>query len=533
MTNFFTSSFTASKCAILLLLAFVSYLRAAIPAPIDPSQVAILYRLESKGSQALAVNYARARGIPSSNLIALNLPEAGTVTRSIFESRIRKPLIEHFDRQIWWHRNSDTQGIKVPSRNKIRVLLLMKGVPYRISREERPKDANGKKTRPERGKEDESSVDSELVYLGVSKYDIAGPLNNLYYKQEKSIDDPKFTPLLFTCRIDGPSYEICQRIIDDSIAVEETGLWGTCYLDYALKGKNYETGDNWLREVGRLNHKAGIPTITDRFRDTLPTNYPMTDAALYYGWYATNANGPFLNKRFKFKKGAVAMHLHSFSGSDIYNPKKKWVGPILAKGAAATVGNVWEPYLTGTHNFDILQDRLLKGYSLVEAAHMSMPVHSWQSILIGDPLYRPFLVHNQSPVMSEDDKEYRALKLAIDKWSTEPETLAVKIRTAAARMSSGRLYEAMGLRFWQENKIEEAKAFFESASRSYLGAPDKLRQSIHLISIHRQLGEKEAALQVIAEGLERFKDIPESKALVGLKNILDPPPPAPAKSKAQ
>ena len=135
--------------------------------------------------------------------------------------------------------------------------------------------------------------------------------------------------------------------------------------------------------------------------------------------------------------------------------------------------------------------------------------------------------------MSEDDKEYRALKLAIDKWSTEPETLAVKIRTAAARMSSGRLYEAMGLRFWQENKIEEAKAFFESASRSYLGAPDKLRQSIHLISIHRQLGEKEAALQVIAEGLERFKDIPESKALVGLKNILDPPPPAPAKSKAQ
>ena len=84
--------------------------------------------------------------------------------------------------------------------------------------------------------------------------------------------------------------------------------------------------------------------------------------------------------------------------------------------------------------------------------------------------------------MSEDDKEYRALKLAIEKWGTEPDDLIVKVRSAAARMASGRLYEAIGLRLLEENKIEEAKAFFQSAAKTFPGAPDKLRQSLHLIS---------------------------------------------------
>lgn len=519
-------------CA-LLFFSLLQSVQAILPAAIDPDQVAIVYRMESKESQALAVNYARARGIPSSNLVALNLPESSTISRSDFEARIRNPLVEHFDREIWWNRTTDAKGIKVPVRNKIRVLLLMKGVPYRISREGRPNGESGQPSKPPLGREDEASVDSELVYLGLSEHEIEGPLNNPYYQKDVGISDPSLTPLLFTCRLDGPSYEVCQRIIDDSIEVEKTGLWGTCYIDEALKGTNYEIGDEWMRAIARQNRKEGVPTVVERTRDTYPTNYPMTEAALYYGWYAANANGPLLNPRFQFKKGAVAIHLHSFSASTIESTTKKWVGPILSKGAAATVGNVWEPYLTGTHNFDILHDRLLKGYSLVEAAHMAMPVHSWQSVVIGDPLYRPFLSQNQSPVMAADNKEYRAFRLGIQKWSAEPETLAVKLRTAAARMTSGRLYEAMGLRFLEENKIDEAKAFFASAAKVYPGEPDKLRQSLHLISIHRSFGEKEAALEVIADAQKRFSDLPEAKSLIGLKNILAPPPPAPAKSKAK
>ena len=304
-------------------------LSAAPPAPIEPDQVAIVYRLQSEESQALAINYARARGIPSSNLIALELPDTSTISRSIFNSRIRKPLAEHFDREIWWNRATDSTGNKAPVRNKIRVLLLMKGVPYRIARQHLPKGDDGKQVKPPQGKQDESSVDSELVYLGISEYDLAGPLNNLYYQKETSISDSSLTPLLFTCRLDGPSYEVCQRMLEDSLAIEDTGLWGACYLDHALKGKEYEIGDEWLRGIARTNRKAGIPTIVEPFRDTFPTNYPMTDAALYYGWYATHVNGPLRNPRFKFKRGAVAVHLHSFSAAKIESTNKHWVGPIL------------------------------------------------------------------------------------------------------------------------------------------------------------------------------------------------------------
>lgn len=518
---------------LLALNALFSTLQAAIPKAIEPQQVAIVYRVESKESQALAVNYARGRGIPSTNLIALNLPDTHTISRSDFNSKIRKPLIKHFDREIWWHRPTNQEGLKIPVRNKIRVLLLMKGVPSRIRRQSIPNGPNGEKIKPKIGTQDEASVDSELVYLGFSTHKIAGPLNNLYFEKETSLTDPSLTPFLFTCRIDAPTFKTCERIIQDSLAIEEKGLWGNCYLDEALKGEGYKLGDEWLRQIARLNRKTGIPTIVDRFRDTFPTNYPMTEAALYYGWYANNVNGPLLNPRFKFKKGAVAIHLHSFSAASLTNSKKKWVGPILEKGAAATVGNVWEPYLTGTHHFDILHDRLLKGYSLVEAAHMSMPTHSWQSVVIGDPLYRPFLAQNQSPVMDEEDKEYRALQLAIQKWGNDPDDLIVKVRSAAARMGSGRLYEALGLRLLEENKIAEAKAFFNAAANAYPGAPDKLRQFLHLIALHRRFSEREAALALISKCQERFGDIPEAKALTGLKNILDPPPPPPAKSRAK
>jgi len=518
---------------LLVFWSLLSVLHAEeVPAEIDPTSVAVLYNSADKESEKLAIHYARQRRIPTLNLIGLELPLEDTITRSDYNQKIRDPLIQHFDKASLWVRKKDRTGALIPTRNRIRVLLLMKGVPFRIKRTEQPKNPNEKPIKTTRGKEDESSVDSELVYLGVSQYNLAGPLSNPYYKKEAPISDPYYTPLLFTCRLDAPTYSTCERIIADSIAVEQTGLWGTCYLDEAHKGPNYEIANEWMRSVAQLNRKEGIPTVVDTFGNTFPTNYPMNQASLYFGWYAKNANGPLLNPRFKFKKGAVAIHLHSFSGAELRHPKKNWIGPILEKGAAATAGNVWEPYLSATHNFDILHDRLLKGYSLVEAAHMAMPVHSWQSIIVGDPLYRPFFVYTQTQTAAEEDKAYRAYRLANTQWQDDPDTFILKLRTAAARTSSGTLYEAIGLYQLEKNNIAEAKAFFQSAARAYPGDPDKLRQALHLISIHRKQEEKQAALEHIQTSLERFGDIPERKALIGLRNILDPPAPPPAKSKA-
>jgi len=49
-------------------------------------------------------------------------------------------------------------------------------------------------------------------------------------------------------------------------------------------------GANWATS-GSLNitaqlHKAGVPVVYDEKPEIFPEGYPMTDCALYYGWYA-------------------------------------------------------------------------------------------------------------------------------------------------------------------------------------------------------------------------------------------------------
>jgi|TARA_B110000438_G_scaffold231643_2_gene227054 hypothetical protein len=56
------------------------------------------------------------------------------------------------------------------------------------------------------------------------------------------------------------------------------------------------------------------------------------------------------------------------------------------------VGNVYEPYLTATHHFDIIFKALLIGYNFGDATHVALPYLSWQAAAFGDPLYQPFKV---------------------------------------------------------------------------------------------------------------------------------------------
>ena len=68
-----------------------------------------------------------------------------------------------------------------------------------------------------------------------------------------------------------------------------------------------------------------------------------------------------------------------------------WCGPLLAKGATCTMGCVNEPYLSGTPNVAaFLARRFGGGYTFGEAAWAAQPVLSWQTTVVGDPLYRPF-----------------------------------------------------------------------------------------------------------------------------------------------
>ncbi len=510
------------KRIVALCCLWISGWAAAGAREINPDSVAILYNSAAPEARQLAEFYRKARNIPEDNVIGLEMPVAADISRADYVAKIQKPLRYEFERRAWWSRGEDAGGLRLPTSNDIRVLVLIRGVPLRIQQGPVPAGFTPPANDPVAGR-NEASVDSELAMVGVEGTPMEGALKNAYYQSEKPISEAALPFLMLTARIDGASAETCRRMITDAIEAEKTGLWGRAYIDLSQK---YPMGDQWLEGIAAANRKTGIPTVVDRFTDTFPLNYPMTDAAEYYGWYDWNLSGPFLNPAFRFRKGAVAMHLHSFSAEQLSDPAKNWSAGLLEKGAAVTIGNVYEPYLHLTHNFEILHNRLLAGNTWVEACWMSIMVTSWQAVVLGDPLYRPFLHLDGGGDRAEADNDYRALRAATVQWPTDTAERERQLLAAAERMDSGILVEAVGLSAVESDRKAEAAVYFQNAKPRYKNPADKLRQDFNLIAIQRAAGEKDQAIRSLRSiAAEPYGNIPEAVAAKGWLDILDPPAP--------
>jgi hypothetical protein len=152
----------------------------------------------------------------------------------------------------------------------------------------------------------------------------------------------------------------------------------------------YTEGDTWLRTSRDLLARDGWPVLFDDQPATLPASVPLSQVAIYLGWYTPDANGPWITPPDRFVRGAIAYHLHSYSAWTVRSTTQNWVGPLIDHGADATMGNVYEPYLALTPHLDIFTRRLLDGDSFAEAAYASQLSLSWMTTVVGDPLYHPF-----------------------------------------------------------------------------------------------------------------------------------------------
>lgn len=491
---------------------------------IKPETVAVLYNTGVPDSKQLADLYRKARDIPEENLIGLDMPVTADISRADYVAKIQNPLRREFDSRGWWARGKDANGVLLPTSNDIKVLVIMRGTPLRIQPAPLPEGYKPAPNDPIAGR-NEAAIDSELAMFGVEGVPIEGVLKNVYFQNDKPISDVRFPFLVLTARIDAANIATCERMIRDAVETEKTGLWGRAYVDIANK---FPQGDQWLAAIVAENRAVGIPTVVDRFNDTLPMNYPMTDAALYYGWYDWNLSGPFLNPAFKFRRGAVAMHLHSFSAEQLADPAKNWSAGLLEKGAAVTIGNVYEPYLGITHYFEILHKRLLAGHTWVESCWMSIPAASWQGIVLGDPLYRPFLYLDGKGRITPEDRDYRALRAAVEKWPSDAEERKQQLMRAAERMESGIVSEAVALEAIEAGRTAEAAVWFDNAKKHYTSQPDKFRQDFNLVAMERASGKKDAAIRSLRLMENAYAGSPEVSAAKGWLDILDPPAPPPA-----
>ena len=266
-------------------------------------------------------------------------------------------------------------------------------MPLKILNDPSLSENGSDKLRPELRRND-AAVDSELALLPVvyPKPALYGAAPNRYYASTNAALLSPTNGLLLVTRLDGPTPEIARGLVDKAMQAEAEGLWGRAYFDSrGITNGSYRIGDEWIRAGAEVTRVLGFETHLDKDPATFPASFPMSQIAIYAGWYDATVSGPFTRPEVEFMPGAFAYHLHSFSAQTIRSSTEHWVGPLLAKGATITMGCVEEPYLEATPDVRTFLARLLfSGFTFGEAAYACQANLSWQTTVVGDPLYQPF-----------------------------------------------------------------------------------------------------------------------------------------------
>ncbi len=383
----------ACKQAPTGLLIAISLLCGTLHAADDlAARVIVVANSRQPESVALARFYAEQRSIPEANIVALPMPEGETVTWREFVDQVFLPLQDELIKRGWisaipsslldgfGRRRGTFTG------HRISYLVTCRGVPLRIHHDPTVGEKPPAALAGSQFTTNQAAVDSELGLLAQGNMPATGFVPNpLYAKDRPASFEAEM--VVKVSRLDGPSWEAAQRLVLSALEGERCGVAGRYYVD--LKGARDE-GDQWLESARQQLDELGFDGSIERTGETFAADARFEAPVFYFGWYAANLNGPFRREDFRFPAGAVAMHIHSYSAATLQSPDGGWSGPLVARGAAATVGNVFEPYLQFTHRPHLLLRALARGRNFGDAACYALPVFSWQTIAVGDPLYRPF-----------------------------------------------------------------------------------------------------------------------------------------------
>lgn len=386
-----------------------------------PQQVLVVANRMAWQSVELAKYYMLKRSIPEENLILLRAPSGEDCAREEYDEKIASPVRAFLEK-------NDPEG------KKFQCLTLMYGLPIRINSPElTPRERNGlselkkqyasilqqiKEVEPLKDqeilkilKESEkrlkkqiglsekahqgAAVDSEIALVREGPYPLHGWIANRFFLWNQKKKTPNLLPkVMLVSRLDGPNEGIVRRIIDDSLETEKEGLKGIAYFDtrWSDPGDKELTGyafyDRAIHQAARRVEKSEkMPVVLDsKERLFQPGEAPNT--ALYCGWYSL---GLYVDA-FTWVRGAVGYHIASAECTTLKNKDSRvWCKMMLEKGVAATLGPVAEPYVEAFPPPDLFFGLLIDGrFTLAECYALSNPFWSWQMVLIGDPLYRPF-----------------------------------------------------------------------------------------------------------------------------------------------
>jgi uncharacterized protein (TIGR03790 family) len=384
---------------------------------LEPDEILVIANRQVSESKSIAEYYCEKRDIPEKNIIYLALGNRlrGTISRDEYERSIALPIRRKLQQ-------------RVPG--EIRCLVTTYGIPIHVGpqgtlpgmggklnelkrllnkeKQELAELRQGSETNPKQisvqtkqirkkisqteleigrisGKETNASVDSELSMVLFESYDLYRWQPNLLKGQAAGLG---FKTLMVS-RLDGPEFKIIKGLIDKSLSAEKTGLKGNAYIDSRgiYKKDLYGHFDKSLRELGMfIQSNKKMPVKIERTGKLFqPGDCPQT--ALYCGWYRLRK----YVDAFDFVDGAIGFHIASFEAQNLRDPNSStWCAAMLRDGITATLGAVAEPYLHTFPEPKAFFTELFEGRCLVEAYYQTKPFNSWQFVLIGDPLYKPF-----------------------------------------------------------------------------------------------------------------------------------------------
>lgn len=393
---------------------------------LEPDEILVIANKDIAESVRIAQYYCSQRDIPNSNILALPLGAdlENMISREDYEELLVRPIRQQF----FTHQLL----------GKIKCLLTIYGVPIKVGKRgtladkkdelreleelaeqekrkiERLRQDNWSNSRAYKlaqdgltqfqlkidrinGKETNASVDSELSMVLFDNYD-------LYRWQPNFLNETLNTGAidasslrlgtLMVSRLGGPGDEVTKGLIDKSIRAEKAGLKGIAYIDSRgiISKSLYGRFDQSLRDLAILTKSETKMSVEEERTAELfaPGSCPQT--AIYCGWYSVKK----YVDAFDFVDGAIGFHIASFEAVNLRDPNSsQWCPAMLRNGITATLGPVAEPYL---HTFPepcAFFKELYEGKCLVEAYYNTKPFNSWQLVLIGDPLYKPFRKHSQ------------------------------------------------------------------------------------------------------------------------------------------
>ena len=385
---------------------------------LTPDEVVVIANTRANDSLALAKYYMQQRAIPTENLIKIRTTWKESCDREQYQDDIAEPIKKAVQ--------------KLQAHKRIRCLVTMYGVPLKIrpplldlddkeqvkqlkqqisQEQERLKAAQdnehaGLKNLIDSLKlqikllqqtDTKAAVDSELALVLTDTYPLENWLPNPYFlgfQQQKNL--LQRDTVLIVSRLDGPNPGTVRRIIDDSITVEKKGLQGKAYFDARWSQPNAKKKLSGYALYDAAIHKAAEVVQRDQGMDVLLNEQSALfstgecpETALYCGWYSLSK----YVDAFTWVPGAVGFHIASGECSTLKRENSQvWCKRMLEEGVAATVGPVYEPYVQAFPRPDIFFSKLTEGYlTLGETYLISLPFLSWQMVLIGDPLYQPFL----------------------------------------------------------------------------------------------------------------------------------------------